>query len=40
MLSTKYHARIRDHLGEKVRNTVEETLSHMLDAEAGKLSGS
>jgi transposase-like protein len=28
---------IRDHLGEMVRNTVEETLNHMLDAEADKL---
>lgn len=28
---------IRDHLGKMVRNTVEETLNHMLDAEADKL---
>ncbi len=28
---------IRDHLGEMVRSTVEETLNHMLDAEADKL---
>jgi len=28
---------IRDHLGEMVRNTVEETLNQMLDAEADKL---
>ena len=27
-------ARIRDHLGEMVRGTVEETLNAMLDAEA------
>ena len=27
-------ARIRDHLGELVRGTVEETLNAMLDAEA------
>ena len=27
-------ARIRDHLGELVRGTVEETLNNMLDAEA------
>jgi putative transposase len=26
--------RIRDHLGEMVRGTVEETLNAMLDAEA------
>ena len=32
-------ARIRDHLGEMVRGTVEETLSAMLDAEAGQLCG-
>jgi len=25
---------IRDHLGEMVRSTVEETLNQMLDAEA------
>ena len=28
-------ARIRDHLGEMVGGTVEETLNAMLDAEAG-----
>ncbi len=27
---------IRDHLGQMVRNTVEETLNQMLDAEADK----
>ena len=27
-------ARIRDHLGEMVRGTVEETLNALLDAEA------
>ena len=27
--------RIRDHLGEMVRGTVEETLNALLDAEAG-----
>jgi hypothetical protein len=32
-------ARIRDHLGEMVRGTVEETLSAMLDAEADQLCG-
>ena len=32
-------ARIRDHLGEMVRGTVEETLNAMLDAEAGQLCG-
>jgi transposase-like protein len=31
--------RIRDHLGEMVRRTVEETLSAMLDAEADQLCG-
>ena len=31
-------ARIRDHLGEMVRGTVEETLNAMLDAEADRLS--
>ena len=30
-------ARIRDHLGEMVRGTVEETLNAMLDAEADRL---
>jgi hypothetical protein len=30
-------ARIRDHLGEMVRGTVEETLNAMLDAEADQL---
>ena len=28
-------ARIKDHLGEMVRGTVEEALNAMLDAEAG-----
>ena len=28
---------IRDHLGEMVRNTVEDTLNRMLDAEADRL---
>jgi transposase-like protein len=32
-------ARIRDHLGEMVRGTVEETLNAMLDAEANRLCG-
>ena len=32
-------ARIRDHLGEMVRGTVEETLNAMLDAEAHRLCG-
>jgi hypothetical protein len=32
-------ARIRDHLGEMVRGTVEETLNAMLDAEADRLCG-
>src|SRR5450756_2095782 len=32
-------ARIRDHLGEMVRETVEETLNAMLDAEADRLCG-
>src|ERR1019366_6363957 len=31
--------RIRDHLGEMVRGTVEETLNAMLDAEADRLCG-
>jgi putative transposase len=31
-------ARIRDHLGEMVRGTVEEALNAMLDAEADRLS--
>ena len=30
-------ARIRDHLGEMVRGTVEETLNAMLEAEADRL---
>ena len=29
-------ARIKDHLGEMVRGTVEEALNGMLDAEAGR----
>ena len=33
-------ARIRDHFGEMVRGTVEETLNAMLDAEADRLCGS
>jgi transposase-like protein len=32
-------ARIKDHLGEMVRGTVEETLNAMLDAEADRLCG-
>ena len=32
-------AQIRDHLGEMVRGTVEETLNAMLDAEADQLCG-
>ena len=32
-------ARMRDHLGEMVRGTVEETLNAMLDAEADQLCG-
>ena len=32
-------ARIRDHLGEMVCGTVEETLNAMLDAEADRLCG-
>jgi hypothetical protein len=32
-------ARIREHLGEMVRGTVEETLNAMLDAEADQLCG-
>jgi len=32
-------ARIRDHLGEMVRGTVEEALNSMLDAEADRLCG-
>jgi putative transposase len=32
-------ARIRDHLGEMVRGTVEETLNAMLDTEADQLCG-
>ena len=30
-------ARIKDHLGEMVRGTVEEALNAMLDAEADQL---
>lgn len=32
-------ARVRDHLGEMVRGTVEEALNAMLDAEADRLCG-
>ncbi len=32
-------ARLRDHLGEMVRGTVEETLNALLDAEADRLCG-
>ena len=32
-------ARIRDHLGELVRGSVEETLNALLDAEAAELYG-
>jgi Transposase, Mutator family len=32
-------ARIRDHLGEMVRGTVEETLNALVDAEADRLCG-
>src|SRR5258707_1631971 len=32
-------ARIRDHLGEMVRGTIEETLNAMLDAEADRFCG-
>lgn len=32
-------ARIRDHLGEMMRGTVEEALNAMLDAEADRLCG-
>lgn len=32
-------SRIRDHLGELVRGTVEETLNSLLDAEADRLCG-
>ena len=32
-------ARIRDHLGEMVRGTVEETLNALLDAEADGFCG-
>jgi putative transposase len=32
-------ARIRDHLGEMVRGTVEKTLNALLDAEADRLCG-
>ena len=32
-------AKIRDHLGELVRGTVEETLNAMLDAEADAMCG-
>ena len=31
--------RIKDHLGELVRGTVEETLNSLLDAEADALCG-
>ena len=31
--------KIKDHLGELVRGTVEETLNSMLDAEADALCG-
>ena len=31
---------IRDHLGEMVRNTVEDTLNRMLEAEADRLCNS
>ena len=31
--------RIKDHLGEMVRGTVEEALNAMLDAEADRLCG-
>jgi putative transposase len=32
-------ARIRDHLGEMGRGTVEETLNALMDAEADRLCG-
>lgn len=32
-------ARIRDHLAEKVRGSLEEALNAMLDAEADRLCG-
>lgn len=32
-------ARVRDHLGQMVRGTVEETLNALLDAEADQLCG-
>lgn len=32
-------ARIKDHLGEMVRGTVEEALNELLDAEADRLCG-
>jgi putative transposase len=32
-------SRIRDHLGEMVRGTVEETLNALRDAEADRLCG-
>ena len=32
-------ARIKDHLGEMVRGTVEEALNGLLDAEADRLCG-
>jgi putative transposase len=32
-------ARIKDHLGEMVRGTVEEALNALLDAEADRLCG-
>jgi len=34
-----YEARIRDHLGEMVRGTVEHTLNAILNAEADRLCG-
>jgi putative transposase len=34
-----HEARIRDHLSDIVRGTVEETLNAMLDAEADQLCG-
>lgn len=33
------HPRIKDHLGEMVRGTVEEALNAILDAEADRLCG-
>ena len=37
--TTLARPRRRDHLGEMVRGTVEETLNAMLDAEADQLCG-